>query len=90
MVLISFNEPLECEWNNGTRRDIVYCSGNIFILIGSAVNSLLLVAILHQHFKSKAEVPCSKHFRTKPLILYLMIIYEIMVFVRYLFNFNGK
>ena len=26
----------------------------------------------------------------KPLILYLMIVYETMVFVRYLFNFTGE
>ena len=87
--LVSFNMPLQCDWNNHEVKTWLYCGGNIIILFGSFINSLLLIIILIQHLRSKKQRDWGTYVKVKPCILYLMIIFEVAVFIRYLFHFNS-
>ena len=60
------------------------------ILVGSFVNTGLLIVILVHYLRAKKSIGWHTYFKTKPLILFLMILYESMSFIRYSFDFSDK
>ena len=88
---IAFNRPFKCEWTTDAdnRKDWIYCSGNCFILFGSALLTILLIVILVKHINQQTVISCATIMKVKTMILGLTIIHQFMVTLRYTFHFHG-
>ena len=49
---ISFNRPFQCQWTSQVdHKDWIYCSGNVFILFGALIITVILTIILVKHLR---------------------------------------
>ena len=49
---ISFNRPFQCEWTSKVEhKDWIYCGGNVFILFGALISTVILTIILVKHLR---------------------------------------
>ena len=49
---ISFNRPFKCQWTSKVEyKDWIYCSGNVFILFGALISTVILIIILVKHLR---------------------------------------
>ena len=71
--------------------DVLYCTGNVLIMVASFLNTVILIYLLVLHFKVGSRQKTYKDLMTKvkTWILILLAAFQLIVFIRYTVYFDG-